>query len=289
VFGDRRFCGEEIGREGEGAGRTSHVSGLGSAAYSGCERGGGIQGSGGADGGMEAAGGPGSGNAALRLRLHWRSLWTVAAGAVILPVRPTPGEFGLESLGESSPVSFSSAVEWPLEEEERGPSVIGLKSPWREDDGLVTPGGVVRRSGETVFRNPSSLGQRIKPSRASEGRHTPVRVPAGQPRLFWVRKELVREKSFTSSDCFPVGREKLPIPTQISFARDLWSAKSGAATFAQVVKMQGGGRGSGRTGAGRGNSRSNSAPSRAMSGDKVPQQGRQAAVPSVEPFVSNMM
>jgi hypothetical protein len=91
------------------------------------------------------------------------------------------------------------------------------------------------------------------------------------------------------SDCFPVGRENLPIPTKISFARDLWSAKSGAATFAQVVKMQGGRRGSGRTGAGRGNNRSNPAPSGAMSGDKVPQQGHQAAVPSIKPFVSNMM
>jgi hypothetical protein len=204
-------------------------------------------------------------------------------------VRPTPGGFKLESLGVSSPVSFSSAVEWPLEEEERGPSVIGLKSPWQEDDGLATLRVVVRRSGKMVFRNPSLLDQRIKPSRAPEGRRTPVRVPAGQPRLFWVRKELVREKSFTVSDFFPVGREKLPIPTKISFARDLWRAKLGAATFAQVVKMQGGGRGSGRTGAGRGNNRSNPAPSRAMSGDKVPQQGQQAAVPSIEPFVSNMM
>jgi hypothetical protein len=89
------------------------------------------------------------------------------------------------------------------------------------------------------------------------------------------------------SDCFPVGREKLPIPTKISFARDLWSTKSGAATFAQAV-MQGGGRGSGRTGAGRGN-RSNPVPSGAMSGDKIPQQGQQAAAASIEPFVSNMM
>jgi hypothetical protein len=45
-------------------------------------------------------------------------LWHVAADAVISSVRPTPGRFcDLESLGESSPVSFSSAVEWPMEEE----------------------------------------------------------------------------------------------------------------------------------------------------------------------------
>jgi hypothetical protein len=133
---------------------------------------------------MEAVGGHGSGNAAVRLHLRRRSLWPVAAGAIISPVSPTPGGFEFESLGVLSPVSFSSAVEWPLEEEERGPSVIGLKSPWREDDGLATPGGVVQRSGKTVFRNPSLLDQRIKPSRAPEGRRTPVRVPAGQPRLF---------------------------------------------------------------------------------------------------------
>jgi hypothetical protein len=53
--------------------------------------------------------------------------------------------------------------------------------------------------------------------------------------------------------------------------------------------MQGGGKGSGRTGAGRGNNRSNPAPSGVMSGDKIPQQGQQAAAPSIEPFVSNMM
>jgi hypothetical protein len=107
-------------------------------------------------------------------------------------------------------------------------------------------------------------------------------------RAYSVRRDLVREKSFTESDCFPVGREKLPIPTKISFARDLWSTKSGAATFAQAV-MLGGGRGSGRIGAGRGNNHSNPVPSGAMSGDKNPQHGQQAAAPSIESFVSNMM
>jgi hypothetical protein len=49
-----------------------------------------------------------------------------------------------------------------------------------------------------------------------------------------------------------VGRERLPIPKKISFLRDLWSEKTGKASFADIVKMAGGGRGGGRGGAGRG-------------------------------------
>jgi hypothetical protein len=223
------------------------------------------------------------------MHVRRRSLWPVAPDSVISPMRPTPGRFcDLESLGEKSSVSFSLAVEWLMEEEGRAPHVIGPKSPCREDCGLSTPGGNVRRSGMTAFRNPSSLGLRIKSSSSPEGRRIPVRVPARQPRLFWIRRELVHEKSFTASDCFPVGRERLPITTKISFSSDLWSAKSGAATFAQVVKMQGGGRRAGRTGSGRGGTHSNSAPFGVMSGDK-PQQGQQAVVPPIELFVSNMM
>jgi hypothetical protein len=81
----------------------------------------------------------------------------------------------------------------------------------------------------------------------------------------------------------------LPIPTKISFSRDLWSAKSGAATFAQIVMMQGGGRGAGRIGARRGNNQSNSAPSGAVSGYKSLQQWQQAVAPPIEPYVANMM
>jgi hypothetical protein len=92
-----------------------------------------------------------------------------------------------------------------------------------------------------------------------------------------------------TSDCFPVGRERLPIPTKICFLRDLWSAKWGAATFAQVMKMQGGGRGAGRIGAGRGSNGSNSAPSGAVSRDKILQQSQQAVAPPIEPYVANMM
>jgi hypothetical protein len=77
---------------------------------------------------------------------------------------------------------------------------------------------------------------------------------------------------------------------KISFSRDLWIAKLGAATFAQIVMMQGGGRGAGRIGDGRGNNWSNSAPSSgAASGDKSLQQGQQAVAPPIEPYVANMM
>jgi hypothetical protein len=40
-------------------------------------------------------------------------------------------------------------------------------------------------------------------------------------------------------------RERLPIPKKISFSRDLWSEKTGKASFAGIVKMAGGGRGGG--------------------------------------------
>jgi hypothetical protein len=69
--------------------------------------------------------------------------------------------------------------------------------------------------------------------------------------LFWVRRELVLNKSFQASDCFPVGRKRLLIPTKVSFSKDLLRGDSGAATFAEVV-MAGGGRGSGKMGQGRG-------------------------------------
>jgi hypothetical protein len=77
-----------------------------------------------------------------------------------------------------------------------------------------------------------------------------ARVSSGQ-RLVWVKKDLVQSRAFSQEDCFPVGRERLPIPTEISFSRDLWSEKTGRASFVDIVKMAGGGRGGGRGGAGR--------------------------------------
>jgi hypothetical protein len=68
----------------------------------------------------------------------------------------------------------------------------------------------------------------------------------------WVKKDLVQKRVFSQEDCFPVGREGLPIPKKISFSRDLWSEKTGKTSFADIVKMAGGGRGGGHGGARRG-------------------------------------
>jgi hypothetical protein len=67
-----------------------------------------------------------------------------------------------------------------------------------------------------------------------------------------VRRELAQSKSFTAADCFPVGRERLPIPTEVSFSRDLWKAETGKISYVEVVAMNGAGRDGGRGGAGRG-------------------------------------
>jgi hypothetical protein len=76
-----------------------------------------------------------------------------------------------------------------------------------------------------------------------------ARVSSGQ-HLVWVKKDLVQRRAFSQEDCFPVGRERLPIPTKISFSRHLWSEKTRKASFADIVRMAGGGRGGGRGGAG---------------------------------------
>jgi hypothetical protein len=60
-------------------------------------------------------------------------------------------------------------------------------------------------------------------------------------------KDLVRTKSFTPADCYPAGVGFLPKPTVIRFS-DLWGVAEGRRSFAEVVKMAGGGRGSGRFG-----------------------------------------
>jgi hypothetical protein len=75
-----------------------------------------------------------------------------------------------------------------------------------------------------------------------------ITVQSHNPQLFWVRQEPVLNKSFLESDCYPAGRERLSIPTKISCSKDLWRRESGSATFAEVVKMAGGGRGAGSLG-----------------------------------------
>jgi hypothetical protein len=95
-----------------------------------------------------------------------------------------------------------------------------------------------------------SIQQISPPPRAPPWRpKRPARVSFEQ-RLVWVRRDLVQSRAFSQEDCFPVGRERLPIPTEISFSRDLWSEKTWRASFVDIVKMAGGGRGGGRGGAG---------------------------------------
>jgi hypothetical protein len=116
--------------------------------------------------------------------------------------------------------------------------------------GKAPSNGTMRiRERRTLSR---SIQQISPPPRAPPWRpKRPARVSSGQ-RLVWVKKDLVQSRAFSQEDCFSVGRKRLPIPTEISFSRDLWSEKTGRASFVDIMKMAGGGRGGGRGGVGRG-------------------------------------
>jgi uncharacterized membrane protein YgcG len=76
--------------------------------------------------------------------------------------------------------------------------------------------------------------------------------PPGSQTLVCVRKELVQARSFSPADCYPARAGFFPKPTMIKFS-ELWGAEEGRRSFVEVVKMAGGGRGSGRfSGAGGG-------------------------------------
>jgi hypothetical protein len=42
-----------------------------------------------------------------------------------------------------------------------------------------------------------------------------IRAQSHNPQLFWVRREVVLNKSFLESDCYPAGRERLPTPLKL--------------------------------------------------------------------------
>ena len=73
-----------------------------------------------------------------------------------------------------------------------------------------------------------------------------VRVPPRHPlldrggALFWVRRDLVRERNFKPEDCFPVGRaDRIDQPaTKLSFSRDIWASSSNRSSYADVLKNQ---------------------------------------------------
>jgi hypothetical protein len=130
-------------------------------------------------------------------------------------------------------------------------------SPSHDVHGCVTLGvihSVVGRemvAGRESTPPTSTQKERSLSSPPKKGRYN-SRVQHQNPHLFWVRRELVLNKSFQASDCYLAGRETLLIPTTISYSKDLWRREAGSATFAEVVKMVGGGRGAGKVGQGRG-------------------------------------
>jgi hypothetical protein len=130
-------------------------------------------------------------------------------------------------------------------------------SPRRVDHRCATP--VVISAGDQVapWRNTPSNKTMVMEISRNPGCASP-NPRRGQAsarvlgRLVWVRRELVQSKSFTADDCFPIGRERLPILTEVSFSRDLWNTETGKISYVEVVAMNGVDRGGGRGGAGRG-------------------------------------
>jgi hypothetical protein len=136
----------------------------------------------------------------------------------------------------------------PKSADHRCATPIEIGAVWvKAGNGKAPSNGTMRiREGRPLSR---SIQQFFPPPRALPWQpKRPARISSG--RLVWVKKDLVQSRAFLQEDCFPVGRERLPIPTEISFSRDLWSEKTGRASFVDTVKMVGGGRGGGRGGAG---------------------------------------
>ncbi|KAG2615576.1 hypothetical protein PVAP13_3NG051190 [Panicum virgatum] len=73
---------------------------------------------------------------------------------------------------------------------------------------------------------------------SSPRRHPPRVSPEGL--LFWVRKDLVRERRITIQECFPVRKsDRLDSkPLQLSFSRDIWGGPICKDTYADVVKKR---------------------------------------------------
>jgi hypothetical protein len=55
--------------------------------------------------------------------------------------------------------------------------------------------------------------------------------------LFWIRRELVEQKSFSSADCFPVRRsDRIDKPAvRISFG-EIWSQREAKESYKEVLK-----------------------------------------------------
>jgi hypothetical protein len=70
-----------------------------------------------------------------------------------------------------------------------------------------------------------------------EARVPPKSFHGGQ--LFWIRRNLVREKKDRPEDCFPVGsfQQVGKVATTLSLMRDIW-ASGEKATYKEVLKSQ---------------------------------------------------
>ena len=160
------------------------------------------------------------------------------------PVRATPvaAPPPLPLSVRSDPPPLSGA--WsPLHSNSRPPPSSGASSSSRPHARERTPGGRSRKDGEdpAVRLHPeeeiaSFFGQLwVIPS--STHRQQP-RVPQPEGFIAWVRKDLVRSRSFTVEDCYPVRRSDRLIdqPTRISFLRDIWGNSHQRKLYAEVVK-----------------------------------------------------
>jgi hypothetical protein len=103
--------------------------------------------------------------------------------------------------------------------------------------------------GMAAFGNTSSVRDKsVVPLPGSDkNRSSGSRARPGSQTLVWVRKDLLQTRSFTAADCHPAGVGFLPKPKIIKFS-ELWGVEAGRRSYAEILKMAGGGRGSGRTG-----------------------------------------
>jgi hypothetical protein len=127
---------------------------------------------------------------------------------------------------------------------------VGTVSSSRVDHGCATPdiihgvrtGAEEAGGGFTLSKATSPLKTLRAPPWRADSRYG-SRVLNSVPNLVWVRRDLVETRSFTPEDCCPAGGGRLPIPTKVSFSRELWEKELAGGSFAEVVKMAGGGLG----------------------------------------------
>jgi hypothetical protein len=128
----------------------------------------------------------------------------------------------------ASPVRMSSGLcQSPTRQKdfEVGPGWKGTPSPARVNHGCATPVAYRSHLLPAKERDKGVLYRAIRnfspPLRAPPWRPDRHAMVSSEQHLVWVRKDLVQKKAFSQEDCYPIGRERLPIPKKISFSRDL--------------------------------------------------------------------